>query len=118
MPPRSLLRGFLALWMLTGLMLFIGAVFTLRNVTQPAGHPNPHIALIGAVEAVAALLFLIPRTMRIGAVGLIVTIGAALAVHTIVGEFRGDLIVYGAVVTFVAIHGALTGPQWREATRA
>lgn len=66
MPPRNLLRAFLAVWILVvGLMLL--------------------------------------------------TIAIAFAVHTALGQFRGDLLVYGAVVLFVAIHGPLTATQYGAA---
>ena len=68
---------------------------------------------LGAIEAVTALLFLIPRTFRAGAVGLLITVSIALIVHVALGEFRGDLLFYDATVFFAFVHGPLTAPQWR-----
>src|SRR5262245_58154818 len=111
MPSRSLMRSFLLLWMVTGAVLLVGSV---RTVVEGAGsHPNPHLVLLGGVEALAALLFVVPRTMRLGAIGLLVTIGIAFVVHTVMGQFRGDLLLYAATVVFVSVHGPLTGSQWR-----
>jgi len=115
MPPRSLLRAFAALWLVTGLVLLIGSLLTVREGWLVSGHVNPHLVALGAVEAVAAVLFLIPRTLRAGAVGLLVTIGVAFAVHVALGQFRGDLLLYGVVVAFVLVHGPLTPAQWRAA---
>ena len=115
MPPRNLLRSFLALWIVTGLVLLIGGADTLREAWAGSAHANPHLVLLGGVEAVAALLFVLPYTFRIGAVGLLATIGIAFAVHTALGQFRADLLLYGVVVTFVMIHGPLTQTQWRAA---
>jgi len=115
MPPRSLLRGFLLLWVAAGLVLFVGAAETVRAAWTSAQHANPHITLLGAVEAIAALAFLMPRTMRVGAAGLIATITIALGAHAALGQYRGDLLLYGVVVLFVAIHGPLTSAQWRAA---
>jgi hypothetical protein len=115
MPPRSLLRAFLALWIVTGLSLVIGSVETTRHAI--GAHPNPHLVLLGVIEAACALLFLIPRTMRAGAVGLILSIGVAFSVHAILGELRADLLVYAAAVTFVAVHRPLTRAQLRSALR-
>jgi hypothetical protein len=115
MPPRSLLRAFLVLWIATGAALLIGSADT---VAQALGaRPNPHLALLGAAEAVAALLFLVPRTTRTGAVGLVATIGVAFAVHAALGQFRGDLLVYAAAAAFVGVHRPLSRAQFRAAIR-
>jgi hypothetical protein len=117
MPPRSLLRSFLGLWIATGLVLLIGSAETVRDAWVGSRHANPHVVLLGGIEALAALFFLVPRTIRFGAVGLLGTIGIAFAVHIALGQFRGDLVLYGAAVLFVMVHGPLTGMQWRAATR-
>lgn len=113
MPPRRLLRAYLALWMVTGLVLFLASAATVRAAWVRAGHGSPHLLLLGSVEGLAALLFIIPRTFRIGALGLLITIGIAFAFHTMLGEIRGDLLLYAVVVFFALTHGPLTGPQWR-----
>lgn len=118
MPPRKLLRGFLALWLITGLVLLIASVETVRSALGSTQHANPHVALLGAVEALGAAFFLLPRAMRIGAAALLATIGVAFVVHTRLGEFRGDLMLYAAAVAFVDIHGPLTREQWRAAMGA
>jgi len=115
MPPRSLLRAFLVLWVVTGAALLIGSVDTVRQAL--GGRPNPHLALLGAVEAMAALLFLIPRATRVGAVGLVTVIVAAFVFHAVLGQFRGDLLVYAAAAAFVGVHRPLTQAQFRSAIR-
>ena len=99
--------SFVALWLTTGIVLLIGS---LRTVIETG---NPHLIALGSLEALSALLFLVPRTMRWGAVGLLVTIAIAFVVHAAMGQFRGDLLLYAATVVFVSVHGSLTGPQWR-----
>ena len=115
MPARSLLRSFLALWFVTGIALLIASVMTVMGALAGAAHTNPHLVLLGGIEALGALLFLVPRTMRLGAIMLLATIGVALLVHSALGQFRADLLVYGVAVVFVMVHGSLTAPQWREA---
>jgi hypothetical protein len=61
------------------------------------------------------VLFRVPRAMRVGAAGLLGAIATALGVHTALGQWRGDLLVYGAAVAFLAMHGPLTHSQWRAA---
>jgi hypothetical protein len=113
MPSRNLLRSFLGLWLTTGIALLLGSIATVRDAWPGSGHGNPHLVVLGAVEAIAAALFVVPRTVRIGAIGLTVTIGVAFAVHALLGQVRGDLLVYGAAVVFVLVHGPLTKEQQR-----
>ena len=115
MPPRNLMRGFLFLWLVTGLVLLTGSLETVRSAVGSSHHANPHVALLGALEGLAAALFLVPRWMRVGAIGLLLTIFTAFAVHTALHEFRGDLLLYSAAVLFVLIHGPLTREQFRDA---
>jgi len=112
MPSRGLLRAFLSLWVVTGVALLTGSAETVRQAL--GGRPNPHLALLAAVEAAAALLFLVPRTTRVGAVGLVTTIGVAFAVHVALGQFRGDLLVYAAAAAFVGVHRPLSREQLRS----
>jgi hypothetical protein len=74
MPQRNLMRGFLFLWLVTGVVLLIGSLETVRSAVGSSHHANPHLALLGSVEALAAALFLVPRRMRVGAIGLLLTI--------------------------------------------
>ena len=106
------MRAFLFLWVATGIALLYGSVETARSALA-SSHANPHLLVLGSIEAVAAVLFLVPRLMRAGAIGLLLTISAAFAVHTSLHEFRGDLLLYGAAVLFIWTHGPLTREQFR-----
>ena len=113
MPPQRLLRSFVFLWLVTGIALLYGSIQTAREAFQPGEHVNRHLVLLGSVEALAAILFLVPHSMRAGAVGLLATIFIAFSVHAALHEFRADLLLYGAVVVFIMIHGSLTREQFR-----
>jgi hypothetical protein len=100
MPPVSLVRAFIAQWWTAGFVLFL---LSIRTAYQ--GSDDPHLVLIGGFEALSALLFLFPRTLKIGAIGLLSTLAIAFLLHAARLEFRGDLLVYAAVVVFIAMHG-------------
>ena len=54
---------------------------------------------LGWLEAVAAILVLIPATGRAGGYGLLLTLAAAVALHIHLGDYGvGALIVYAAAV--------------------
>jgi uncharacterized membrane protein YphA (DoxX/SURF4 family) len=109
MPPRRLLRAFVLLWWTLGVALLLASVQTVRGAHNDHG-ANSHLALLAGAEALGAVLFLIPRTLRPGAALLLLTLGVAFGVHALRHEFRLDLLVYSAAVLFVAVHGSLSTP--------
>lgn len=104
-PPVGLVRAFAVLWWTAGIVFFyLGAKTAYQGLQVGSGHAL-HLVLLGSVEALAALLLLIPRTLRIGAVALLLVFAAAFLAHALRLELRGDLLVYASAVTFVAVHG-------------
>lgn len=114
MPPRGLIRSFVVLWWVLGVSLLVLSLRTLSFALHEGGPGAIHPILIGGIEAAGALLFLVPRTLRVGAAGLLLAIGIAWLMH-LHEQFRWDLLVYAAAVLFVAVHGPLTPEQWRRA---
>ena len=105
-------RSFIAFHLTLGLTLLVLSARTVLEALQ-GGHAHPHVALLGAMEAAGAVLFLLPRSLRAGGVLLLITIGLAFLVHAATGQFRGDLLVYAAGTWFVMVHG----PAWDESPR-
>ena len=100
---QRLRPSFILLHVTLALVLGVGGATTAWAATGPHA---AHLVLLGGVEAVAAVLFLIPWTLRIGAVGLLLSCGVAFAVHAAMAEWRGDLILYLVAVLFVTVHGS------------
>jgi len=117
MPPRALVRAFLGLYVTLGVVVLIQSMQTIIAVRQGTivGHDRPHALLLGAVETIAALLFLLPRTMGVGANILLAVFALAFGLHALEGHPNPALLVYAAGVLFVRIHG-VTGYHWRAAT--
>jgi hypothetical protein len=108
---EKLRRTFVMFHVVLGISLLVGSVMTAWN----GGHGDIHVRLLGTVEAVAAVMFLLPRTVRPGSWLLLLTFGVALAIHLMMGQWRGDLLVYAAGVAFVAVHGPAYGRLPRPA---
>jgi uncharacterized membrane protein YphA (DoxX/SURF4 family) len=106
MPPLGLVRAFVAQWWTAGLVLLYLSVKTAYQGLQGSSH-DPHLVLIGGCEAIAALLFLFPRTLKVGAAGLLLILAVVFLLHAARSQFRGDLLVYAVVVYFVAVHGSV-----------
>jgi len=115
MASHNLVRTFVLLWWTLGLVLLFWSIETARGALESSRAPDTHVAILGAVEAVAALLFLVPRTLRIGAIGLVCTLAIAFIAHTAQHELRLDLLIDAAAVLFVAVHGPVPLEQLRPA---
>jgi hypothetical protein len=100
-------RSFLAFHLTLGLtLLYLSARTALEALAPGAGPVSPHVVVVSTLEAVGATLFLLPRTLRVGGALLLVSIGAAVVLHALAGQFRGDLLVYAAGTWFVMVHGS------------
>jgi len=107
MPPRRLVLSFIALWLTLGLVVLVASVQTFLGAVSGAvhGHSHVHLALLAGIESIAAALFLVPKTMRLGAIGLLATFAVAFIAHALAGEFATILLLYAAGTVFVVVHG-------------
>ena len=93
-------QAFTAFHWILGLALLWASVHTVVH----ADPGDLHARVIGTLEALGAVAFLVPRTLRLGAGLLLVAIIGAVVVHTARGEWRPDLLVYAAGVVLVLSH--------------
>jgi uncharacterized membrane protein YphA (DoxX/SURF4 family) len=98
---ERLRRTFVAFHVILGLALLWGSVHTVLHL----GATDLHARVVGSVEALGAIAFLVPKTFRVGAAILLLTLVLAMALHAVRGEWRPDLLVYAAGVLLVAVHG-------------
>jgi hypothetical protein len=102
----GLIRAFFGLWWTAGgVIVFLSARTLWRAASEPGLSHRPHVMLLAGVEAIAALLFLIPRTLRLGVTGLLLTFATAFVAHLVQGQFPAELLTYAAAVSFVGVHG-------------
>jgi hypothetical protein len=107
MPPRKLVLSFVALWLTLGVVALVASVQTFLGALSGAVHgpTQVHLALLAGMEAMAAALFLVPKTMRLGAIGLLATFAVAFLAHALAGEIATILLLYAAGTVFVLVHG-------------
>ncbi len=87
------------------LLLFhwtLGLVVLFDSARTAARAGNPHVTLLASVETIAAMLFLWPRAVRLGALLLIAVLAVAFSAHALRGELAGPLLVYAAGAALVA----------------
>jgi hypothetical protein len=108
---------------LVSLRLVLGAVVLVRSCTvvmHGAGAATwaggPHILLLGWIEIVAAILFLVPPTLVVGAWSLVTVFVCAAALHIAHGEFDvGGVMVWAVAALVVLVN---RNPRPREAAPA
>jgi hypothetical protein len=111
MSPTAVRRSFIVFHLVLGLGLLVASGQTLAHALAPGNWPTHQaLAIFAGVEALAAILFLVPRTLRPGALLLVLIAGHAFIVHGIGGEWRPDLAIYAAGAWFVFAHGS----AWRR----
>ena len=109
-------RSFIAFHLTLGLtLLFLSVRTGIQALAAHGDHSSLHIAALAMLESIGAVLFLLPRSVRVGGVLLLLSIGIALLVHATAGQFRGDLLVYAAGTWFVLVHGSAWGKEPRVA---
>jgi hypothetical protein len=112
MPDRPLYRQFVVLYVTLGLVVLIQALETAVGAARGTIPPGDqlHALILGTFEAIAAVLFLVPRTMRVGADSLLVIFALAFVLHALRGEAALTLLVYAAATLFVRTHGVGRSP--------
>lgn len=90
-----------ALHVALGIILAIEAGLTLSHALSV--HHDMHLALVGAIQGLGALLFVWPRTMRAGACVLICLFLISAVVHLVRGEFPSEHLVYAIAVSFMTL---------------
>jgi hypothetical protein len=107
MNDRRLRLAFVVFHYTLGLVVLIQSLVTAYHAFATGAGPqqDPHVGILASVEAVAAVLFLVPRTVRIGGGLLLAVFAVAVAVHAVRGEFASTLVAYAAAVVFVMVHG-------------
>jgi hypothetical protein len=66
--------------------------------------PTNVLRVIGVAEIVAAVFFLIPRTIKLGGVALLAVYAAAATVHLLHGEYDiSNLVLLGAAVVVALV---------------
>ena len=99
--------AFRVLHAVLGLGLFGTGVDTLIRSLRDGQTP---LALVAIVTSTAAVLFLIPRTVRAGGALLLLVVLTVLAQQTIRGAWRLDLMVFAAAIWLVVARGGAWGP--------
>ena len=88
-----------------GVVIFLQSITTVLQVSSAhiVDVTKSHLTFLAIAEAIAAVLFVLPKTVKVGGGILLVIIAIALVIHGIRGELA--LLVYAAGVLLVMIEG-------------
>ena len=109
MTAQNVRRAFIILHLTLGLTLLGSALLTLIHALREHGGPDFHLGLVIGLESLGAVLFLIPRTLRIGGGLLLVVLLVGFVIHLTRSEWELQLLAWAAGVWFVMVHGAEWG---------
>ena len=111
MSSPALRRAFIAFHLTLGVVVLAQSLITVLDafVAGGARHSNYALAVFAGAEVLAALLFLLPATLKAGAWALLVIFAVAVAFHALHGELQSTLLVYAAGVVLVMVHGSASG---------
>lgn len=109
----KLRRAFIIFHLTLGIIVLIESVRTVMHSIggEKVRHFDILLAVFASIEALAALLFLLPATMRLAGAALLLIFGAAIIFHGLHGQFLSTLFVYAAGVLFIMAHGSAFGKE-------
>jgi len=98
-------RSFVVFRVILGVVVFLLSASAVLRASSGhiVGALRSHLTILAVMEAVAALLFLIPKTAKVGGGILLVIFGVVLAIHGVRGQLA--LFVYAAGVVLVMVEG-------------
>jgi hypothetical protein len=105
-------RAFQLFHAILGLGLLTMSLFALSHALHDLGG-HGHYAFVAGLEALGAVLLLIPRTVRWGGAVLLVVLLPGFAYHLAQGDWEIQLLIFAAGVWFVMVHG----PAWARRSR-
>lgn len=116
MSDHMLRRSFVSFHCVLAAVVFLQSIVTVLHTV--AGQNGHWLVWFAGAEAVAAVLFLVSATMRVGAIFLLLIFSVAIVLHGLQGELQLSLVVYIAGVVLVMAHGSAFGRRSRKSNEA
>jgi len=116
MSDHVLRRSFVSFHCVLAAVVFLQSIFAVLHAFS--GRSSHGLAWFAGAEALAAILFLVPATMRVGAMLLLLIFSVAIVLHGLQGELQLSLVVYSAGVVLVMAHGSAFGRRRRRSNEA
>lgn len=100
---KTIRIAFIGFHFILAIVILLQSVWGVKHALSTANHA---LLILAIVEAAAAIVFMIPRTTRLGGLILLIVFAVAFAIHLLHGELDLRLLVYAAGTLFIVIHGS------------
>jgi len=106
-------RALVVLHLTLAIVVIVESVWALLHALEDlSGHL--HYAAAAGLQLVGALLFLVPRTVRVGGWILVATFGLGALLRAWQFDFAGPMFVYAAAALYLTLRGG----GWRRSGEA
>ncbi len=102
---KTIRIAFIGFHFTLAIVVLLQSVWTVKHALNTGGTANHALLTLAIIETLAAIVFMIPRTIRLGGLVLLLVFAVAFSVHLLHGELELGLLVYAAGTLFVVIHG-------------
>ncbi|HUF10727.1 MAG TPA: hypothetical protein VMO47_15510 [Rhodothermales bacterium] len=103
-------RAFQVFHAVLALGLLVMSLISLQHALHEINEPgHGHLAFVMGLEALGALLLLIPRTVQWGGAALLVVLLPGFVNEVVHGDWEFHLLIYAAGVWFIMARGAAWG---------
>ncbi len=97
--------GLVALFLAFDSVIKLMQLDVVREAMQPLGYPDYLGLVIGIIEAICLVLYVVPRTAVLGAILITGVLGGAIASHLRVGDPLFSHVLFGVYVGILAWGG-------------
>ena len=102
---KTIRIAFIGFHFTLAIVVLLQSVWTVKRALSTDGTANHALLALAIAETLAAIVFMIPQTTRLGGLVLLLVFAVAFSVHLLHGELELGLLVYAAGTLFVVIHG-------------
>ncbi|HXE29731.1 MAG TPA: DoxX family protein [Stellaceae bacterium] len=99
------ITGFVALFLAFDSVIKLMQLDVVREAMQPLGYPDHLGLVIGVIEAICLVLYVVPQTAVLGAILITGVLGGAIASHLRVGDPLVSHVLFGVYVGVLAWGG-------------
>ena len=100
---KTIRTAFIGFHFTLAIVVLLQSVWGVQHALSTANHA---LLVLAIVEILAAIVFMIPQTVRLGGLVLLSVFAIAFSIHLLHGELDLRLLVYAAGTLFIIVHGS------------
>lgn len=100
---KTIRTAFIGFHFTLAIVVLLQSVWGVKHALSTVNHA---LLVLAIVKILAAIVFMIPQTVRLGGLVLLLVFAVAFSIHLLHGELDLRLLVYAAGTLFVIVHGS------------